>query len=492
MSLEVAAQYDTTPIVSIWKEIGYDEETQISEQEKLNEVLLNAIKSYQTSLETTRNSMESQITETKQAYIKLMHAFGKPESEVIKVINGLQDGTLKQQLEDVESKFTSFRNANQSTIDKFVSLHSQCAELFDRLKIKERGDFSTVGDDDYTDARATKFEQKLNALKNEVKNRENILEKLNKETNALSASLELEIPEDVISVFTQKLITNEALKIANDHQAELHKKKEVRDAEISSRIAILNKLWNIFHITQAERNRFINSFTTVSDSVVKAYDEEISRLKEQREEKLPEIVEQQKVDIKNLEAELHMTGDQIVEIPIEGKNLNEVYDLLDQRFEILTKEFNEVKPIIDSIQQREELLKETQELNESARKMELALKKKKQIDQKKAAKDEQSRRRIKSLLPRIEKKLLVLLIEYQTRKEADFLWDGREYIQELEHIKLSDVELQKAKGLNRKKSLTSRRTSHISALANIAANPKKGTTRKSLENRHPNVSNQHE
>jgi hypothetical protein len=131
------------------------------------------------------------------------------------------------------------------------------------------------------------------------------------------------------------------------------------------------------------------------------------------------------------------------------------------------------------INQRTELLHEANELNESAKRIEEARVKKKEIDMKKVNRDEQARCRIRSLLPRLEKKLLLALLEFQSSKEREFLWEGQIYIDQLAHIKLSDVELRQAK-FTRKKSLPpSRRVSQLGPLEN---GPKKGS-RQSLENR---------
>jgi hypothetical protein len=131
------------------------------------------------------------------------------------------------------------------------------------------------------------------------------------------------------------------------------------------------------------------------------------------------------------------------------------------------------------INQRTELLTEADGLNEAAKRVEEARVRKKEVDQKKLNKDEQARRRIRSKLPRLERKLLLALLEYQTNQEKDFLWDGQPYVEQLTHIKLSDVELRQAKFTRKKSVPSSRRISQLGVLED----PSKKSARQSLENR---------
>ena len=490
MSLEAFANYSTTPIINFWKEIGYNEDEQKNEQEKLNCLIIQTLNQYTNSLEMTCNSMKTKIVDTNNAYSKMMKAFGQTQEQIQAALSSTCDGTLIEQLNFAESRFNKYKEEHQTTFDRFQNAYDRITHMFNRLDIHERGEFEAIGDNDFSDSRLSRFEEKLKELSTEISAREEKLRKLYDESCQFAQKLEVEIPVNIQAINTGCLITFDSIQALEQFHQNIQKRKETRDAEILARQNILNKLWNIFHTPQSERHSFINSFKTISDSVLTKYDEEISRLKEQREEKLPEIVKKQKADIKQLEKDLNMTEEQINHIENgqladsqnELRDLNEVYDSLDQIYETLMKEYNDVKSIIESIKQREELRKEKEELDEEQKKMEIAIKKKHPIDQKKAAKDEQSRRRIKSLLPRIEKKLLVNLIEYQTKKGRNFTWGGIEYINELSDIKLSDVELQKAKGKGRKPAM--RNAGNAPCKSNAA--PKKRVSRKSLEN-HPNL-----
>ena len=189
MSLQEVAEYDTSAIVSTWQEIGYSQEEQEEQQEKLNEVIIKAIQSYQEMIENDRDSMKEQIVDIYESFSKLLKAFGKPESELNNILSCMNDEMkLKEKLNVINSKFTEFQASHQHIVDKFENLHSECSQLFDRLEInaENRGEFTTLDTEDYTNGKMEKYEEKLKNLKNEIENRERIMKNFFKESVSLS------------------------------------------------------------------------------------------------------------------------------------------------------------------------------------------------------------------------------------------------------------------------------------------------------------------
>ena len=75
-------------------------------------------------------------------------------------------------------------------------------------------------------------------------------------------------------------------------------------------------------------------------------------------------------------------------------------------------------------------------------------------------------RRHKCVLPRIERKLKLQLIEFKEQDGEDFIWGGKPYIDELQDITLTQIEIENAKKSSRKKSnataASARRKSNLS------------------------------
>jgi hypothetical protein len=103
-----------------------------------------------------------------------------------------------------------------------------------------------------------------------------------------------------------------------------------------------------------------------------------------------------------------------------------------------------MEPILPLIQQREEALLEIQMPKTDQSKTQ---------GKKTDAKEEQRRRRLKTSLPRLEKKLFTVLIEFREVNGFDLEWDGEPYLGSLSNIILSDIELKAIRGKARKKSL---------------------------------------
>lgn len=477
MSLRALDEFDGSMISDIWEKIGYDADEKEEEQKKIDMALIDALLIYQEKLGEAYYGVKSKIDVVCNDYGNLMRAFGHDEAHIEQAIAATQVGSLKEILANATHAFESFKECHKAKIDHIVQLHSECFALYEKLEIptENRGEFDCLGDSDYTDARIERFAQELGRLHMALNERKKKLKELQDESDKLSKHLEIE--------FTP--MNDDDVSSANMRQAEealngFNKMKAMREEAIEKKKAEITKLWNILDVPTAQRRKFTAKFKTIGASVIQAYTDEIEKLCAKRQENLPDIVKQQMEKIQDLEKQMHTPPEACETLEFDESDLNKVYEVLDEKLDRVQKRYTAMKPFLELIEQRKELMDETKKLDDRAKKVELLIKKKKDVDQKQITKDEQARRRIKSVLPRLEKKLLIMLIEYKTANGSDFMWDGAEYITQLEHIKLSDSELRQAQGGSaRKKSLgTGRRTSQMSAVSAVT----KGPVRRSLEN----------
>lgn len=478
MSLEILASIDLKFVKKMWKSIGLSDDECQSEQLELNNMMFNAILKYQEKIGTREMNMKEEVATAINNYAELMQAFGKSQDDVTEAIAASMGSSLMETMTKTASAHGQFQEQHKDKINTLIRLHCDCASLYDRLEIaqEDRGEFAVVGNSDFTDARIQKFRETCGALQSAVDERLRTLQTHRTNIAELSAILEETTPD--VDEFN---VSKAALTNAVECEAKLATMKAMREDEIAKKKTELVTLWNVLGIRVAEKHAFTKQFKTLGAAVVQAYANEIDRLSQMKQERLPEIVEAQKAKIVELEAEMHLGDDQRQNLDIQCASLTEAYDIFEAKLEVVQRAHVTAKPIVDLITQRVALLTEVEQLAEAARVVEAAIKKKQTVDQKKVNKDEQSRRRIRALLPRLEKKLLILLIEHNVVNESDFLWDGSAYITELEHIKLSDSELRSAKTDPRKKSVcTSRRVSQMSTVS--ARGPEKSITRRSLQN----------
>lgn len=474
--------FDMESLEQLWSTIGYDETERVLEQVKLDSFLKSAFQSFLNTTSQYCATLEKQIETVVINHIKLMRAFSEDEQQIQIVLQNSQNGTLKERLSNVTTSFQEYQAKCQPCIKKFNELHKKIQELFDILGVSEnaRGDFAFVGETNFSAERLHKFEQKVELLDVIIESHKKRLEILGNSIQDTCDLLDISYPEEVSSIIDSCSISEPSLKIIEKIDYELMKLKESRQKELEIKTEKLKKLWQLLDTPQIEQEMFIDSFSSIGDSVVKAYDEEINRLIELRNQNLETIVEKQKTQIQNISADLHIKPSQVISFDnTEGFNLLQLFNHYDVELDKLKNLFSHMRPYLDLISQREELLKESDTIAESTKEIAKLQSQKKEIDPKVIAKTEQARRRVKSLLPRLEKKLLIMLIEYQSTHGEDLIWDGSPYIQSLSHIMLSDVELKKARG-SRKSFANSKRMSCFSCIFdNTMA---KSFSRKSLEN----------
>jgi hypothetical protein len=467
--------FDGDALTGLWRNIGLTEAEQAEEMAKLNGLVRQAIETFQAQFAETEQNLKDQIRSTWNAYQALSNAFGVAANAHL--VDAPRT-SLRSRLAEITAEYEAFKAAHQARITEFDALHAEVSSLFTKLEIPEddRGEFATLGCEDYTALRLQRFTETRKLLHEHVTTREGELSKRQASIENLSRELEAEIPDDIALAFQARDISAETLRKVAECEVNLKATKQLRESEIDRQKLVLLRLWDALKISAPERDSFANQWPTLGDSVLEGYANEITKLKAQRQEHLPEIIRAQLAEINRIEAELHRP---LTQFAIEGQDANTLYDILERIFDGLQAEQSELRPLLELIAQRTELLKELDDLNESAKLLEETRLKKKEVDLKKVSKDEQARRRIRSLLPRLEKKLLIALLDYHANKEQEFLWDGQPYVEHLGHIKLSDVELRQAKTARKKSVQPSRRASQLGPLDD----GEKAGSRRSLENR---------
>jgi hypothetical protein len=105
----------------------------------------------------------------------------------------------------------------------------------------------------------------------------------------------------------------------------------------------------------------------------------------------------------------------------------------------ITELHRKMEPFLELIGQREEILLELHAAKADPRK-------------KPDPKDEQRKRRIRALLPRLEKKLYLMLVEFREVNGRDLEWDAGPSINGFAHMILSEVELKAISARARKRS----------------------------------------
>lgn len=438
---------------SIWISIGLDQNEIEYEKSRLEQDISSVFTNFVNSTSNKLHLMEQEIEQTLNSHAKLLQAFHHNEDEVEAILHYQFEGTLKKKLQTVKENYDKFYVKCEKQIMTFKSIQSQLDEMFGRLGIINKGEFAEIGDEDYSMERLTMYQKKLKEMKTEIQSRSEAMKEKKKAANELLEQLGEDFPTDILLIFDSDLITDESFKEVNNFIRGMEAEKEKRIKVMSVIANEIMRLWELLEVKQSVRQKFLHAHSTLSHDEIESCQQELDRLRSIRNEKLPELILSQKKLIQSYYDYLQIAE---IEIPqFDESDPERAFKLYEDVIIRLEAEKKKCSQYIDLILKREEYLNELDGVNKDADKFAKLQAKGKSVDMKKLNKNEQARRRIKSILPRLEKSLLLLLIEYKEDNDGnEFLWRGEPYIQNLQHIILNDVELSRAKKKSsRKKSM---------------------------------------
>jgi hypothetical protein len=208
--------------------------------------------------------------------------------------------------------------------------------------------------------------------------------------------------------------------------------------------AEITNLWGILETPDDERQEFLSKHSTLSSSVVNACVEEIKRLKLRRRTRLPELIVAQTAQITELLEYLRIERAPLV----ASDDLEVVYEANELELARLRDLHKKMDPIITVVGEREQMLAELSSVQQELQKDQKGRIKNGKPDPKKQSKE----RRLRQLLPRLERRLLIMLLEFKEVTGTDFVWGGEAYVGCLSHILLSDTEKKSAVSRGRRVS----------------------------------------
>jgi hypothetical protein len=345
-------EFDASAVAAQWQDIGFDEEERATERGKL-EAVLTAIHGYESALSQTHQELCAKIESVCSEYTSMMKALDLP----VEAPAALQIPNLRGRLAQLTSEFDDFKDAHRDRLDEVIRLASDMAALFEKLEC-DRSEFPALDSDGYTAAHVQRLVDTRTLLQERVAAREAQLEKRFASINKLSSDMELIIPQFVIGAHDSRDISTATTQKIVDCEAQLIATKRLRAAEIDAK---KSELRAVLETLQADRRQ--PETTSHGESVITSLAAEIAGLRAQRKEQLPRIIEFQAAEVARLKKLLHRAP----ETDPQDSDLDATCDRLEARLKILQKEFEEVRPIVELIAQREELIRELHELNDAAK-----------------------------------------------------------------------------------------------------------------------------
>jgi hypothetical protein len=428
----------TSRMRSLWDELGVDEESRCSDLNDLKSqfrlLYLDLIDRLSVTCRDNRQEIERLRSTQRQA----MKAFGLTDAEIEAGLPSvLRPGSLLLQLEMAKQSYETFRALSAERLQKFENLIRIANDLFDRLGIprEERAEFSELGDTDLSRDRIERFKSKIQALRKEIEIRTQEVESTKTQIRGLLNDLKT-------SLSPEKEITFESTSVDLNAFHELHSLRESLDILKQERMTQLTQyaieithLWDLLNVEDAHRVEFLGSHSTIGDDDLAACAAEVMRLSVLRNEQLPSLIIAQKEEIEALWDKLHIAPESR---PIFQSEMgNETQEFLVAKFTFYETEIVRLKklmvnlqPLLSAIEEREEIIREYESVCQATTDVQRLISRERGCAHQ-LLREEKARRRYKGALPKLEKKLTQMLLEFKSVHGIDFEWDGMPYIEQL-------------------------------------------------------------
>jgi hypothetical protein len=344
---------------------------------------------------------------------------------------------LVRQLELAKQSYEGFRSACADRIQTLQNLARIANGLFDRLGTtqRDRGEFSEVGDVDFSRERIERFRAKIQDLKEEIDSRTKEMQSIHGQVTTLLGELGIGLSDDQQQVIGSGSLDPRTVADSRRVVESLQRAKQRRVEQIKQFAVEITHLWDLLNVDDAERGDFLRSHSTISSDVLESCSAEVVRLSRLRDERLPNLIQNQKAEAEELWNKLHIAAESRPRF--EGGDLVAEFRFFDSEILRLKKLTVALQPLLTTIAEREEIIQEYLTVSQSTNDAQRLLSRERGSAQQ-LMREVRARRRYKKVLPRIEKKLIGMLKEHRTGNGTDFEWDGRPYIEKLSGPRLAE------------------------------------------------------
>ena len=416
----------------IWEQLNLTDQEKQTEKNKLEAFMEQEKNNLIAQVYERRDSLIKEIDEIKKTHLRVLQALRKPDSDQEKVFEHGNEGTLLQKLADVRAHYDEIEPLYVVRVKLFRDMYNKITYIFDKMGYaqKDRGEFSELQLDDLSSEKESIYNQKIAELEEELDERTKTVEELYSKIQTIIKELGEEISPAIEVILKAKQVTATAYETSLQYFEDISSLKEKRAKDIADLAVEITQCWELLRVPESTRKEFIDQHSILSTENIDAFKSEIEKLHATIEENLSEMLLNVKKEVFHVCRQLHYTEEQAREYISDQGNEKETFYFIAKELVELRKVLASCQPIINLIQQRNEILNEHENIDPQ-------MMNPTQIDK--------IKRKFKSTLPRIEKKLLIEIIEYNEFYGVPFMWDGQQYEKYLEHIKLSQSEIKQAK-----------------------------------------------
>ncbi|KAH0795694.1 microtubule associated protein [Histomonas meleagridis] len=440
-------------VEELWKQIGLSNEEIEQEYQNINEqvrILFGEILQHYTD---QYNSIKKETEETESAI--QLHIKRFDMDEIYEQIDPSQ--TLRARLKNAKKQLKSLQSETSEQEKEFRESYESLEKCFNILEVKDRGEFSTEGDD-FSYERIDRMESLLADLQSDISERRPQVEDLIKEINSFQTRLGINKTPIPATLGDSTIRSLETERDNLDYLCHTNEQK-VKD--------LLHEITRIESVIR--RSPPVSPDTkNVSDSRIASLNEKLENLQKEKDKMLPEFIEASKKQLLRLWGELHIPVPTVSDFPFIYTTQNNKRTLIALESEV--RRLENIKessaPMIALIMEREEILTKQKKLNETASDPN-RLTSRRANAASALMEEERLRKKITVDLPKIHEKLIPMLMEYEDTFGEPFLWDGENLLEIVkEQRKKEEAELLKSKVKNVKQRTSSRtRTMKLSQRA---------------------------
>jgi hypothetical protein len=401
----------------IWRSIGLSSEERRSELQKLECTLATAYRNFVADAAAFLEDLREQLRLSQTELIRMQQVYGAAASPTV----ASPTAPLREQIATNQRSKTEFTQMFELRVQEFEMYQNEIDDLFVILgiSVKDRGEFREIGDDDLTVERLSRYTNTIASLKQERDNRIDILHSLQARISFLLDDLNEPTSDDVRKLLQTDLITTAVVQTLVRESERLEAIKAKRNAEIQVLRDELDDLYLLLAIDDSDR---IANQSRETDDVIQLLKDEIEFLKEEKATRLPQVVKGARKEIARICDQMRISTR--IWPKYSGGDIEEEARFLTTQLQELKQKRIQGQPIIDLISQIEnakDLIhgrqNQLQETRPSSHKL---------------AEEERARRTAKELLPKLERRLLTLLVQFRETNGFEFEFNGVNYLEALE------------------------------------------------------------
>lgn len=406
-------------LYEIWNNVGVDEEQKVNRAHQVWGYVFDLLKEISEEETALYEDIKERIKNYEKKISELTDELQMPKAEEISGTLIVKEEALRQMLDEL-SKIKHKR------LKEFQELHSQELKYCKVLGIPPICLSSNTGVP--TEKDLYELQQHVKMLHEEKENRQQKFCRLKKELTTILEITELtpETPfeKEILSHNEDTLsLSTETFKLLEQIVTKTKSKRANLENEKAALIDKLTVLWDILKVDDKEREKFLAEHTDCRVSNLNAIKDEIEKFEKIKRQNISKYVDSLKEELCSLWKKCYVSQSLNMLPRIEDDEINQsLLDTYDNEVAKWRKYYKDTEHIIQKIEKRRELWDQ------------MILFENKATDPNRfknrggnLLQEERQRKLLQKMLPELEEKILVDILNYEKEAEKQFLYFGEKF-----------------------------------------------------------------